>query len=70
MQLIYNYLRFPQMQCLHVIDDFQFDEHNFNDTPANYFAIADYDNSLICYWDYTYKSSFLSLLILFLLNVI
>ncbi len=60
-QVIYNHLPFLRMQCLHVIDDFEFDEHNFNNTVPDYFAIADYNNSLVCWWDYAYKQSLVNL---------
>ena len=47
------------MRCLHIIDDFQFDGYDFNNTHPDYFAIADYDNSLVCWWKSNWESSFL-----------
>ena len=55
-QALWNYLPFPQMQCLHTITEFKFNSFN-TEYPPDYFAIADYNNSLVCYWDIDYKAS-------------
>lgn len=55
-QALWNYLPFAQMRCLHTISEFKFDSFDQEYHP-NYFAIADYNNSLVCYWDIGYKLS-------------
>lgn len=55
-QALWNYLPFRQMQCLHTITEFKFDSFNTEYHP-DYFAIADYNNTLVCYWDINYKIS-------------
>ena len=55
-QALWNYLPFAQMQCLHTITEFKFDSFNTKYHP-DYFAIANYNNSLVCYRDVEYKRS-------------
>jgi hypothetical protein len=42
------------MQCLHTISEFEFGH-------PDYFKIADYNNTLLCYCDTTYRSSHISI---------
>ena len=55
-QALWNYLPFSQMQCLHTIIEFKFNSFDTKYYP-DYFAIADYNNSLVCYSDVEYKRS-------------
>ncbi|MEH1895272.1 MAG: hypothetical protein V7K94_08210 [Nostoc sp.] len=56
-QAIWNYLPFKKMQCLHTLTNFNFNDYNLEQHHPYYFAIANYNNTLICYWDLNYKSS-------------
>lgn len=53
-QALWNYLPFPQMQCLHTITDFKCNYFDEQYHPY-YFAIADYNNSLIISYDEIYE---------------
>ena len=53
-QALQNYLPFAQMQCLHTIANFKFDSFHEEYHP-DYFAIANYNNSLVGYWNLNYK---------------
>ncbi|WP_413174823.1 WD40 repeat domain-containing protein [Anabaena azotica] len=49
------------VNCLYTIKEFKL---NCSDTQVHhpyYFAIADYNNTLVCYWDLSYKASQLSI---------
>ncbi|MEH2259235.1 hypothetical protein [Nostoc sp.] len=48
-QAILNYLPFAKMQCLHTLTEFYLDCYNPEQHHPYYFAIADYNNTLICY---------------------
>jgi WD40 repeat protein len=50
---IWNHLPYKNMQCLHTITEFKFGH-------PDYFKIADY-NTLLCYFDTTYRSSHISI---------
>ncbi|MBW4558481.1 MAG: hypothetical protein KME59_21655 [Trichormus sp. ATA11-4-KO1] len=54
-QAIWNYLPFKKMQCLHTLTNFNYS--NLEQHHPYYFAIANYNNTLICYWDLNYKYS-------------
>lgn len=56
-QAIWNYLPFAKMQCLHTLTEFNLNCYNHEQHHPEYFAIADFNNTLVCYWDLTYKSS-------------
>ncbi|MBN3872510.1 WD40 repeat domain-containing protein [Nostoc sp. JL33] len=60
-QAILNYLPFAKMQCLHTLTEFNLDCYNPEQHHPDYFAIADYNNTLICYWDLSYKQSFVNI---------
>lgn len=59
-QAVLNYLPFRQMQCLHTLTNFNLNYYNSKQHHPYYFAIADYNNTLICYWDLNYKYSFVN----------
>ncbi|MEA5552156.1 hypothetical protein VB713_14520 [Anabaena cylindrica UHCC 0172] len=61
-QGIWNYLPFRKIQCLHTLTNFDFNSNysNLKQRHPDYFAIADYNNTLICYWDLDYKYSFVN----------
>lgn len=56
-QALWNYLPFSKMQCLYTIDQFKFDSFNTEQFHPDYFAIANYNNTLVSYWDTAYKAS-------------
>ena len=56
-QTLWNYLPFSKMQCLHTIKEFRFDSFDTKGFDPDYFSIADRDNTLVAYWDITYKAS-------------
>ncbi|MGB3205964.1 MAG: hypothetical protein WBB28_13320, partial [Crinalium sp.] len=56
-QAIWNHLPFAKMQCLHTLTEFNLDCYNPEQHHPDYFAIADYNNTLVCYWDLRYKAS-------------
>lgn len=62
-EALWNYLPFSKIQCLHTIMGFEFDSFETKDYfrnqeyHPNYFAISNYSNSLVTYWDIDYKSS-------------
>lgn len=56
-QALWNYLPFSKMQCLHTITEFKFGSFNTEGFDPDYFAIANYNNTLVAYWDITYKAS-------------
>ncbi len=73
--IIYNHLPFSQMQCIHLIDDYSLGsydnffswkkderkQHDFGTIYHPFFiGIAEYDKSLVCYWDINYNYSFLN----------
>jgi WD40 repeat protein len=58
-QALWNYLPFGKMQCLHTLTKFQIDFPFFYNPEPERFAIADYNNSLVCYWSLDYKHSFI-----------
>ncbi|WP_375510103.1 WD40 repeat domain-containing protein [uncultured Nostoc sp.] len=60
-QAILNYLPFAKMQCLYTLTEFNLDCYNPEQHHPYYFAIADYNNTLICYWDLFYKQSFVNI---------
>ncbi|MHC5734552.1 WD40 repeat domain-containing protein [Nostoc sp.] len=60
-QALWNYLPFAKMQCLHTLKEFNLDCYNPEQHHPYYFAIADYNNTLICYWDTYYKGSFVNI---------
>ncbi|MEH2236203.1 WD40 repeat domain-containing protein [Nostoc sp.] len=59
-QALWNYLPFAKMQCLHTLTEFNLDCYNPEQHHPYSFAIADYNNTLICYWDIYYKGSFVN----------
>ncbi len=56
-QALWNYSLFSKIECLNTIDNFNFDSFETNEYHPDYFAIANFNNSLVAYWDITYKSS-------------
>ncbi|MFW9257417.1 WD40 repeat domain-containing protein [Nostoc sp. CALU 546] len=60
-QALWNYLPFAKMQCLHTLTEFNLDCYKPEQHHPYYFAIADYNNTLICYWDLSYKQSFVNI---------
>ncbi len=61
-QAIWNYLPFRKIQCLCTLTNFDFNLncYKLEQSHPAYFAIADYNNTLICYWDLDYKYSFVN----------
>jgi WD40 repeat protein len=51
---LWNHLPYKNMQCLYTITEFEFGH-------PDYFKIADYNNTLLCYCDTTYRSSHISI---------
>jgi uncharacterized Zn-finger protein len=51
---LWNHLPYKNMQCLHTISEFEFGH-------PDYFKIADYNNTLLCYCDTTYRASHISI---------
>ena len=58
-QALWNYLPFSQMQCLHKIIEFNLDCYQPETHHPKNFAIANYNKTLIVYWDFDYKNSFI-----------
>lgn len=51
---LWNHLPYENMQCLHTITELEFGH-------PDYFKIANYNNTLLCYCDTTYRSSHISI---------
>lgn len=51
-RILWNYLPFPQMECLHTINNLLPEQHyrDFSLEP-DYVAISNYKNLLFCYWN-------------------
>lgn len=56
-QVIWNHLPWEKMQCLQTLTEFNLDCYAPEQHHPDYFAIASYNNTLLCYWDLTYKQS-------------
>jgi hypothetical protein len=60
-EALWNYLPFAEMQCLHTTTKFNSRYCDPGESSPDYFAIANYNNTLVCYWDVTYRSSFINI---------
>lgn len=56
-QAVWSYIPFANMQCLYTLTQFNLDCYDPERFHPEYFAIADYNNTLLCYWNLTYKHS-------------
>lgn len=56
-QAIWNHLPWKKMHCLQTLTEFNLDCYAPEQHHPDYFAIANYNNTLLCYWDLTYKQS-------------
>ncbi len=57
-ETVCNYLPFSNIQCLHTIEYFEFNSFSIpSESHPDNFEIANYDNTLVSYWEIDYKNS-------------